>query len=104
MKNLIIALSAVLLLSGCASTMGVTVSPLKRETLKITPQPPLDLRPVQFHVFVQNGEPVYALDSQGFSNLSNNMEKIQNRLDQDEQTIVQILQYYDEDLPTTIVK
>lgn len=84
--------------------MQVQVSPIKRVPLEVTKPAPLDLKPVQFHVMVQNGEPLYCVDTRNFTNLSNNIEQTQNRLDLDEQTIIQILHYYDEDLPTTVIK
>ena len=94
MKNLIIALS-LLLLTGCASSVDVTMAPVERQPLEIATPQPLVLKPVQFHVFVQNGAPYYSLDTQDFSNLANNMEKIENRLDLDEQIILEQKNYYE---------
>ena len=78
MKKLIIITA--LLLSGCASgNVNVSTTPIKRTTLELPVQPPLTLKPVQFHVNVNNKVPSYCMNSQNFSNLANNMEDIKKK-------------------------
>src|ERR1035437_3528284 len=95
MDKFLIAFASVFLLSGCASSLNVTTTPVERAPLEILTANPLVLKPVQFHVFVKDGAPYYSLDTQDFSNLANNMEKIENRLDLDEQIILEQKNYYE---------
>ena len=79
MKKLIL-LSA-LLLAACSSNVDVTTTAVKRTPLNLSEQKPLNLKPVQFKVKVEDHIPNYCMSGQNFQNLANNMESVQGRLD-----------------------
>jgi hypothetical protein len=96
----VIALLAILLLSscltGCASgNVNVSTTAIPRTELKIVETKPLDLKPVHFHVVVENKKAHYVLDGQNFSNLAQNMEKVQNDIDMKRQQLEASKHYYD---------
>lgn len=88
---------AMVMLSGCSTATNIKIEPLKRPTLDIVNQKPIILSPIQFHIQIYNKIPSYCLSTENFSNLSNNMEKIQNYLYIDEQTIDAYKKYYEAD-------
>ncbi len=51
-----------------------------KTTLSIVLPPPLRLNPVKWKVINVDGKLMYAVDSDGFSNLAKNVEASQNRL------------------------
>ena len=91
----IIALCSILLLTACSGTVDVSTSQIKRPTLDIVDQKPLKLKKVHFKVKVEEKKPQYILDGENFSNLANNMEKIQNHLDVEKQQLEASRHYYD---------
>ena len=93
MKKMIII--ACLLLTACGGQVDVTTTAIKRAPLNLTIQNPLNLKPVQLKVKVENQVPNYCMSGQNFANMANNMEKIQNHLDIQKQQLEAQKHYYD---------
>lgn len=85
----------ILMLTGCATDINVTTDPIKRAKLSIPVPPVLKMDNVQWKVVVENDKPSYCVDSQNFANLANNLEKIQNRLKLQNETIKKQKEYYE---------
>ena len=96
MKKFLLSIIILFSLTACSSSdIKVKVKPLKRPDLNIVIQKPLKLETLRFYVQIQNGAPGYCLDTQNYSNLSGNMEIIQNYLDMQRVIIESQKQYYE---------
>ena len=92
MKKVLTTLFVITLLAGCAVTppnVTVTTQAVHRQTLNIVVPKPLALSQVHFKIVIDptTHKPQYVLDGDDFTNLAQNMERIQDRLELDEKTI-----------------
>lgn len=97
MKKLIPILLCVIV-SGCGHTAPV-VELYNKPTLDVKLPEPLQLAPVTWKVLVVDKVPYFALDTQQFSNLANDMETIQGRTSLYYQIIGGQKQYYETPVP-----
>ena len=93
LSKVIMCVMLTLMLSGCGTTQVVPVAQVvKRAPLEIA-QNPLAMEGVKFKVFSLDGTLYIALDTENFARLARNMEKIQNRLNEDRVIIQKTVEY-----------
>jgi len=79
---------------GC-SHLTVDTQSIERPKLGLTVPSPLELRPTQFKILKYEDKMYFALDTEGYENLSKNTEDIQNRLYVYHNIIKQQKEYYE---------
>ena len=97
MRILIITILFLPFLAGCANT-SVLVAETERVSLNVSNPSPLRLRPMEWSVILQDGKPLYALDTEGFENLALNAEDTQNRLKLYDTIIKKYKEFYESPL------
>lgn len=101
--KIILAIFLLIGLSGCSAfstNIKVTSKPKPELVIPQIERPLENLAPVNFRVIIIDGNSMYVLDEKNYSNLSNNMEKIQSRLNLYHNSIKEYKEYYSSESST----